>query len=92
MGTGTLYGALVKHDEISIRYSTYLGANLEHAVLPEQHAATTGSHCVDVQLRALDGHTSRHSLEHMLERSTIPTNIGRCTTHIKADYGSFAIV
>lgn len=43
-----------------------LRAHLEHARAEEEAGAAASGHCVDVQLRCLDGHACCGALKHVL--------------------------
>lgn len=55
---------------------TYLRADFEHPILPEEHTSTPSRNRVDIQLWTLDRHASRDCLENVLERTTIATDVG----------------
>lgn len=71
---------------------TYLRADLEETILPEENATASGRHSVDVELGALDCNTSCRGFENMLKLASVAGNIGRSPAHVKAHYRSMAIV
>mmetsp|Transcript_38687 Transcript_38687/g.66887 ORF Transcript_38687/g.66887 Transcript_38687/m.66887 type:complete len:357 (-) Transcript_38687:348-1418(-) len=63
-----------------------LRAHHKQAVLVKQTRSTSGRDGVDVQLRGLDGHSSRGGFEHMLVGTGIARHICGRATHVEANH------
>jgi hypothetical protein len=71
---------------------TYLRTDFEQPVVPKQDTASSCSHCVDIQLGALNSHTSCCRLKDVFKLASVPRYVGGGSSHVKANNGRASVI